>query len=157
VLIQSLAYLGVEADLSSSRAVNPSGSALPCFTAAARDEVLVGGRKLIGSAQRRTKSAVLQHGSILVRGDQADMAALVADEDGAADLRLSLAGRTITLEQILGRSVSFSEVADALKKAAANTFNAEIVQGELSGEELSAVGGVHTSGPGEAVLASAQP
>jgi lipoate-protein ligase A len=157
VLLQALAYLGVEADLARSRAVNSSGAALPCFTAAARDEVLVGGRKLIGSAQRRTKSAVLQHGSILMRGDQTVLTSLLADEAGAADLRKSLAGRTITLEEILGRSVSFSDVAGALRKAAAVTFDAEIIQGELSDEEVSAVGGAQMTGSGAADLASAQP
>lgn len=39
---------------------------LPCFLAPNRDEIMVNGRKLIGSAQKRTKHAVLQHGSIPV-------------------------------------------------------------------------------------------
>jgi lipoate-protein ligase A len=37
---------------------------LPCFLAPNREEIMVGGKKLVGSAQKRTASAVLQHGSI---------------------------------------------------------------------------------------------
>jgi lipoate-protein ligase A len=40
-----------------------------CFHAATRYEVLVGGRKLVGSAQRRLKRAFIQHGSILMDTD----------------------------------------------------------------------------------------
>ncbi len=41
---------------------------LPCFLAPNRSEVMVQGKKLIGSAQKRTDGAVLQHGSIPVTG-----------------------------------------------------------------------------------------
>lgn len=37
---------------------------LPCFLAPNRDEIMYNGKKLIGSAQKRTSLAVLQHGSI---------------------------------------------------------------------------------------------
>jgi lipoyl(octanoyl) transferase len=37
---------------------------LPCFLAPNRDEIMVHGKKLAGSAQKRTESGVLQHGSI---------------------------------------------------------------------------------------------
>ncbi len=37
---------------------------LPCFLTPNRDEVMVENKKLIGSAQKRSKDAVLQHGSI---------------------------------------------------------------------------------------------
>lgn len=42
---------------------------LPCFLAPNRDEIMVNGKKLIGSAQKRTSIAVLQHGSIPLTGD----------------------------------------------------------------------------------------
>jgi lipoate-protein ligase A len=37
---------------------------LPCFLAPNRDEIMVSGKKLVGSAQKRNANAVLQHGSI---------------------------------------------------------------------------------------------
>lgn len=42
-----------------------------CFVASAPGEITVGGRKLVGSAQWRHAGAVLQHGSVLVRDEQA--------------------------------------------------------------------------------------
>jgi len=37
---------------------------LPCFLAPNREEIMIQGKKLVGSAQKRTSGAVLQHGSI---------------------------------------------------------------------------------------------
>lgn len=37
---------------------------LPCFLAPNRDEIMVKGRKLVGSAQRRGTDSILQHGSM---------------------------------------------------------------------------------------------
>jgi lipoate-protein ligase A len=37
---------------------------LPCFLSPNRHEIMVGGKKLLGSAQKRSAKAVLQHGSI---------------------------------------------------------------------------------------------
>jgi lipoyl(octanoyl) transferase len=42
---------------------------LPCFLAPNRDEIMVAGKKLVGSAQKRTARAVLQHGSIAFTAD----------------------------------------------------------------------------------------
>lgn len=42
-----------------------------CFVAPAPGEITSGGRKLVGSAQWRHRGAVLQHGSVLFRNEQA--------------------------------------------------------------------------------------
>lgn len=42
----------------------------PCFRAPAEGEVVVEGRKLVGSAQARIDGVLLQHGSIILGGDQ---------------------------------------------------------------------------------------
>jgi lipoyl(octanoyl) transferase len=41
---------------------------LPCFLSPNRNEIMVNGKKLIGSAQKRTDRAVLQHGSLPIDG-----------------------------------------------------------------------------------------
>jgi len=46
---------------------------LPCFLAPNRDEIMVNGRKLVGSAQKRTTSGILQHGSIPITPEFADL------------------------------------------------------------------------------------
>ena len=68
-LVEGLRVLGVEAGIAVDEPVlRPDAG--PCFQAAADGEVVVGGRKLVGSAQARLGGALLQHGSILIEDDQ---------------------------------------------------------------------------------------
>ena len=101
-LATALRALGVDAvlapapSLRSGQAVRPSGRPAACFAAPVGGEILVRGRKLVGSAQVRRGAALLQHGSILLGGTQPG--------DGLET--------TLTAE--LGRAVSFDEVTQAV-------------------------------------------
>jgi lipoate-protein ligase A len=97
-LATALRSLGVDAVIASDRpAVGPSGRPAACFAAAVGGEIVVGGKKLVGSAQVRRRDAFLQHGSILLDVEQA---------------RAFNAGTT--LAAVLGRKLAFGEVADAI-------------------------------------------
>jgi lipoate-protein ligase A len=64
----ALARVGVAAEFCRSqpdfRARYASPESVSCFTASARYELQVGGRKIVGSAQRRQGNVILQHGSL---------------------------------------------------------------------------------------------
>jgi lipoate-protein ligase A len=150
VLVCALRRLGVVADVASSRD-SSGGMALPCFTTAARDEILIGGKKVVGSAQRRTRDAVLQHGAILVQRDQTELASLVAGDDDSRALRNGLAGVTVGLEEVLGRRVAFEEVASALAAGAEEVLKVTVVDGNLTEEELLAVERIMTGARGGVV------
>lgn len=63
----ALRSLGVDARLSPGRRQpGPGGAAPPCLVSTGRHEITAGGRKIAGSAQRRTRRAFVQHGSILL-------------------------------------------------------------------------------------------
>jgi lipoate-protein ligase A len=62
-LIAALESLGITAE-AAPRPTAPVARGFDCFAVPAGDEICVGGRKLIGSAQRRSGGGVLQHGSI---------------------------------------------------------------------------------------------
>ncbi len=67
-IVQSLAELGVTAkrrDSESNDTVREQKRSLLCFTDASADDIVTVGTKIVGSAQRRRRGAVLQHGSIL--------------------------------------------------------------------------------------------
>ncbi len=64
VLVQALRSLGVEAALSHGSPSELSRSHNPCFSFPTPNEIEVKGKKIIGSAQKRDKQALLQHGSI---------------------------------------------------------------------------------------------
>jgi lipoate-protein ligase A len=80
-----------------------------CFASPVGGEVLVAGRKVIGSAQRREGAAFLQHGSILLDGSQAVLRAVGRPPDGPVE-----PDAATTLRAVLERPVDFSEVAEAI-------------------------------------------
>jgi lipoate-protein ligase A len=101
----ALRSLGAPAELAPrARAVAVDGGA--CFASSAGGEVVVGGRKVVGSAQLRQGTAMLQHGSILLDGDQSLVARVTrgsAPTDGS-----------MTLRQAVGRPVSWQETDSAV-------------------------------------------
>lgn len=73
-LLAGLARLGVPAEMVSrsgkySGMVNRDPKEPACFSTPSWYEILVRGRKIVGSAQRRLAGAFLQHGSILIDYD----------------------------------------------------------------------------------------
>lgn len=109
LLLRALANLGVGATVAPEcpplRPDDPSGRS--CFAAPSGGELVVGDRKLVGSAQVRERGALLQHGSILIDDDQARIAQLAS---GPVSPTLPAA----TLRSCLGRVPSYDEVREAL-------------------------------------------
>jgi lipoyl(octanoyl) transferase len=126
LLVEALRQLGVPAMLAPplprpterGAAGEPEGpprpSAHPCFDVATEGEVIVGGRKLVGSAQRRDPDAVLQHGSILIADDQERL--------GAVSRAPVVPAPVATLSQLLDREPSVAEVAAVLRDALDSTL-----------------------------------
>ena len=81
-------------------------SAGACFTSPVGGEVVVRGRKVVGSAQVRHGRAFLQHGSILLDGSQEVIQAISRQPSGVS--------AATTLSAAVGRRVAFREVADAI-------------------------------------------
>lgn len=68
-LVGALGSMGVPASAAEDSAVLPL-EAGPCFQSPTGGEVVVEGAKLVGSAQARVAGALLQHGAIIMDGDQ---------------------------------------------------------------------------------------
>jgi lipoyl(octanoyl) transferase len=104
-LAAGLRELRVQAALAHSSDSAPlTGGA--CYALAIGGEIVVRGRKLVGSAQVRQGDAFLQHGSILLDGSQDVVAAVSREHAGVSD--------HTTLSEELGRGVTFAEVVDAI-------------------------------------------
>ncbi len=98
-LAAALQALGADARLAEDRPiVRLSARPTSCFATTVGGEILVRGRKLVGSAQVRRGAAFLQHGSILL--------------DGSTE-----PANATTLRQALGRPVTFEQVAAAIVAA----------------------------------------
>jgi lipoate-protein ligase A len=79
-LLKGLEDLGAAVELAEARGPSLPPDAGPCFREPAEGEVTALGRKLIGSAQVRLGRNVLQHGSIILDGDQ-DLLRRLRDDD----------------------------------------------------------------------------
>jgi lipoyl(octanoyl) transferase len=112
-LAAALGALGVPATLASDRRTAGPPDRLPCFATAVRGEVVVHGKKVIGSAQVRHGTAFLQHGSILLAGSQ-DVITAVSRKPQAVSRKAQAASAAATLSAVLGRHVTWEEVADAI-------------------------------------------
>jgi lipoyl(octanoyl) transferase len=100
---------------------------IPCFSSSARYEIEFSGRKLVGSAQRRIGSAVLQHGSILIGAAHLGLADLLDVDDNVREqLRHDMRAHTTTLEEILGRPVHRDEVRDAIKEGFQSAWEIDV-------------------------------
>lgn len=113
-LVDGLRGLGVPASIATAQRNGRSAplrpirdAAVPCFSDPVGGEVVVDGGKLIGSAQRCEGRTILQHGSILLGGDQSRVAGLLGANGPA-----TRAGTT--LERVLGREPDPGAVTEAL-------------------------------------------
>ncbi len=68
-LVEALRVLGIAAVRTPAEAPRRFERAFDCFAEPRGDEICAGGRKLVGSAQRRAGGAVLQHGSLRLAPD----------------------------------------------------------------------------------------
>jgi lipoate-protein ligase A len=107
-LAAAITHMGVTAGLAGARPT-PGVGAGACFASPAGGEVVSQGRKLVGSAQLRQGGAFLQHGSLLLEGDQR----LVTE----VTLGPAPASGETTLSVAAGRGVSDREAALALAEA----------------------------------------
>ena len=110
VLIAALRALGVAAEAAAGGERAPLPGVAPCFEVPTEGELVVRGRKLVGSAQWRDAGALLQHGSILVDDDQTLLTALAAEP-------LPPVPAPATLRGELGAAVSAAELSQALTAA----------------------------------------
>jgi len=137
-LMSGLQLLGTEVDADAAAEDAHRFKGAVCFEVPSDYEITAFGRKLLGSAQaRRSGQAVLQHGTLPLYGDVARICdALVFSSDaGRQEARLRVAQRAITLEEALGKAVSYDEAVSAMMRGFSESLNLELVQGELSDGE----------------------
>lgn len=135
-LLRGLQALGAPAELVPER---PPDGPVPafCFARTGVFEIEVGGRKLVGSAQRRQGESFLQHGAVLLDVDEPRLRSLFPTT------REPLATLT-TLQAAIGRRPSFDEVANALATAFAEEHGLDLQPGGLSAAEAALVAALVT-------------
>ena len=123
-----------------------------CFNSSNWYELLVNGRKISGSAQRRFNGKVLQHGPILIDFDYNKNNSIFNsdnDFDTRENLRFSvswkssismtienLKQRITSLKRELNKEISYRELAEAIKLGFKENFDIDIVDTSLTQEEV---------------------
>ena len=126
-LVGAVRSFGIDAELTGGD-VNLSlpgpRTTVPCFEAPAGGEVVVAGRKLIGSSMRARQGHILQHGAILLDWDgrlQAGAMGLVDDS--------TLRPHVTTFAEQLGAAPPRVRLEQALASALKNALSVELVRG----------------------------
>lgn len=140
-LLAGLETLGIEAKMTvpiaayGQRKKQPTSAA--CFDAPSHYEVTVHGRKLVGSAQVRKNGVILQHGSVLLRFSAEQFVELLrmSSAEKREETTQMLKGRATSIEEVLGRTVSWQEVYEPMPEAFATALGITLVSGELTAEE----------------------
>ena len=142
-LARGIQKLGIPAELQ-KRSLNlhahyKTSESVSCFSAAARHEVLVNGRKLIGSAQRRLVQGVLQHGSILTGKKHLELSELLSniETDDREQLKKTIESKTITIGDFL--DIDIYTISDAIKEGIAKEVSVKFSDEKLSEQEVNKI------------------
>jgi lipoate-protein ligase A len=125
--------LGIPAVLAPETRRSPTqqaGMDLPCFISPSRYELTVGGRKIVGSAQRRLRRSFLQHGSMPIGCDREKLARATRLPD-AGILYEEMAG----IAEFLPARPSLDRFREALVAGFESRFGIELKRGQTPIQE----------------------
>jgi len=89
-----------------------------CFAVPAKSEIKYHGKKLVGSAQKKMKNVLLQHGSILCGNYHLRIIDyLNLSQENISLMKEELSAKTTDLSSILHQSIDYSRLTDSLIKA----------------------------------------
>ena len=103
-----------------------------CFSSSVNFEIAAKNRKLIGSAQRRFKEGILQHGSLLIGPAHEKLIDYLAVQP--ADLP-ALANQAISLQQVLGFKPQFDDLKKSLTSGFEQYFEIKFTESNLTDQE----------------------
>lgn len=132
-LVRAMRSLGVAAELTGGEVnleLPGPRTTIPCFEAPAGGEVVVRGRKLVGSAMRAHAGAILQHGAIVLDWD----GRLQAGSMGLADDSM-LRPHITTLADELGRPAHRGELEGAVLAAFSEVLSLSLAAAPLNAAE----------------------
>ncbi len=152
-ILSGLKILGIDADISiparkghnslSSQGESKSKlmKSAACFDAPSWYEIVVNGKKIVGSAQSRKKRVILQHGSIPFSFDVDKFYNLLRFDDPAKKIRMKniYMKKAASLLDVSGNKYSFEEGIQAFTKGFSQGLDVHLEPGELTEEEMDLV------------------
>ncbi|MGD0612573.1 MAG: lipoate--protein ligase family protein [Anaerolineales bacterium] len=138
-LLEALHRLGLPAEIQERSAALQGPNTNPvCFEVPSSSEIIIGGKKLVGSAQARRREGVLQHGSLPLTGDLTRiLEVLVFPDEGARGRAAArLLGRATTVASVLGHPLSWDQASQAFIAAFQDVLKLELRPGALTSAEV---------------------
>jgi lipoate-protein ligase A len=100
-----------------------------CFAASAKSELKYDGKKLVGSAQRKFKDSILQHGSILCGNYHNNIINyLKISEEKKKIIQTDLNEKTIDLNMVLDEKIDYESLSEFLALGFKEYFNIDSLQ-----------------------------
>lgn len=108
----------------------PSGAL--CFASSAKSEIKFNGKKLVGSAQRKLGSTILQHGSILIGKEHVNLVNyLNLSPHEKESLKSEMISNTIDISSIIRADVNITELKNKIIFGFEKVFNTTIICEEI--------------------------
>ncbi|MXW06039.1 MAG: lipoate--protein ligase family protein [Gemmatimonadetes bacterium] len=136
-LVETLKHFDIPAEPAMEGRCGSGGNDDVCFTATGRYEITVAGRKLAGSAQRRSRGVVLQHGSVLLGRGHRRLALLMPahEPERRETIARLLNHRTVSVAELIPDLPTFEEWTDRLSRSMLDRLNVEGRTDVLDAEE----------------------
>jgi len=136
-IARGLSDLGINASLAGDGCSMKKDELPPCcFALPRRDELLVNGRKICGSAQVRKKGGFLQHGMLLLEFDAKKTAELISCDRAPAPTEARALKKSVTsIAEELAERVDERELCFRMKKGFTDELGIELEAGSITSAE----------------------
>lgn len=130
-LLQGLRNLGLKAAMNED--VKKEEKSAVCFNDPSWYEIVVNGKKIVGSAQKRIDGKILQHGAVLIEADVEKYCSLF--NNCSEELINKVKQRMTSINDELGMKKSYGEVKGAMIKGFEKELKIEFEESGLTSEE----------------------
>ena len=130
-ILKTLQILGLNAAM--NKEVKKEESSAVCFNDPSWYEIIVNNKKLVGSAQKRVKGKLLQHGAILL--DISTEKYANCFNNCSEELIEKVKQRMTSINKELNEKIHYNKLAQAMKKGFEKELNIEFIDSELTREE----------------------
>ncbi len=135
-LLKGLKALGIPAEMVACGGLNEASSSA-CFDAPSWYELVVEGRKLVGSAQVRREGMLLQHGSILLHFDADLLFHLLKfpNEEIRQRLLTGFRSKACALDEVWTQPIEREELEQAICSGFCDIMGIELIRSQLTEQE----------------------
>ncbi|HHV02203.1 MAG TPA: lipoate--protein ligase family protein [Defluviitoga tunisiensis] len=132
-LIESFKLLGVNAELENSKKRGLTKDI--CYDAPSVYEIKIDGKKFVGSAQYRTNSFILQHGSIPIEFDYEDYVSSFKYSN-KQEIKNYLQKNTVDIKSLNNNNFTKENLANAFKEGFGLIFKEKVIDSKFEQKEI---------------------